>query len=441
MQTRGLGDSNYNTPTQSKEALRTAFSARKNCGNSLATLSEVGLRGLFFQTQGSIHPGGKYTTSNVNLKNKKKMQRLNWRIIILLGVEPNSHTRASTGGLPGWLQLERLRFSRSFPGCRNANYATPDLKEKVQCAAWRVTLKQGYGRREKLEQEQGRERLAVELVEIKEASEDVNVQLVSGYRHCLRVKVESLVDDGTQNVVLLRMSATPDVARKKPVRTQMKDRQAREHRTPFTYEALEEPRRITSEKGDNQLDSESCVYRLGLMRFLGEVLSGGAFWLSRCLPARLCSRHLLRFGTCRIQVVHRLTYFVGFYSSHPNNDYTAGGRRYPTPGRLVGFPPSSRCIGLVSSGFEIQLWLQHHSTRVYSSTSLIMMANIGSEELTKQLDSQLDLKMTELTVDLEKKMKATVRKKEGEDTDVYKSAFDTRKDIVYCSPTSLGFAF
>ncbi len=33
-----------------------------------------------------------------------------------------------------------------------ANYATPDLKEEVQGAAWRVTLKQGYGRREKLEQ-------------------------------------------------------------------------------------------------------------------------------------------------------------------------------------------------------------------------------------------------------------------------------------------------
>ncbi|SJK99035.1 uncharacterized protein ARMOST_02317 [Armillaria ostoyae] len=56
------------------------------------------------------------------------------------------------------------------------------------------------------------------------------------------------------------------------------------------------------------------------------------------------------------------------------------------------------------------------------------MANIGSEELIKQVDSQLDLKMTELTdkqplqevlANLEK-VKATVGKKEGEDSDAYK---------------------
>ncbi|SJL10389.1 uncharacterized protein ARMOST_13775 [Armillaria ostoyae] len=56
------------------------------------------------------------------------------------------------------------------------------------------------------------------------------------------------------------------------------------------------------------------------------------------------------------------------------------------------------------------------------------MANIGSEELIKQVDAKLGLKMTELTIEQEpatvlvnlEKIKATVREKEGEDSDAYK---------------------
>ncbi|SJL09042.1 uncharacterized protein ARMOST_12418 [Armillaria ostoyae] len=78
------------------------------------------------------------------------------------------------------------------------------------------------------------------------------------------------------------------------------------------------------------------------------------------------------------------------------------------------------------------------------------MANTGSEELSKQVDAQQDLKMTESTVEEEpatvecneqdfwledkwplqavlanlEKIKATVREKEGEDSDAYKKCLE-----------------
>ncbi len=51
--------------------------------------------------------------------------------------------------------------------------------------------------------------------------------------------------------------------------------------------------------------SESCVYRLGLMRFLGEALSGSAFWLSRSLPV-----------LCHQSYVHLLWHVLAFAVSY-----------------------------------------------------------------------------------------------------------------------------
>ncbi len=49
--------------------------------------------------------------------------------------------------------------------------------------------------------------------------------------------------------------------------------------------------------------SESCVYRLGLIRFLGEVLGGGAIWLSRRFQPRSILGIIL-LGSARVSVCH-----------------------------------------------------------------------------------------------------------------------------------------
>ncbi len=127
--------------------------------------------------------------------------------------------------------------------------------------------------------------------------------------------------------------------------------------------------------------SESCVYRLGLMRFLGEVLSGSAFWLSRHFsPVSFSAssssvRHMSVFAFLLAKVVvhfYRRAWLSQqqLYSQRLSLSYFRMAGRIPT--KFVLHWP-------VEPGVRVWNTLSFNSCLLFIiDSSLIIMANIGS---------------------------------------------------------------